>query len=67
MKWSFNSDALKQESVLSDVNPGEVVHIDGSFYVVMAKSYGNLKNYINCVKLSSGYMFPFHKNTVVEV
>lgn len=67
MKWSFNSDAQKYSCSLKCVNSGEVVHIDGSFYVVMAKSYINLKNYVNCVKLSRGYMFPFHENTVVEV
>lgn len=68
MKWSFNSDALKQERVLSGVNPGEVVDIDGIFYMVIARDYTNEdKNYINCAKIYTGELIPFNQNTLVDV
>ena len=68
MKWSFNSDALKQERVLSDVNPGEVVDIDGIFYMVIAKEYDQFReDYINCAKIYTGELIPFNQNTLVDV
>lgn len=68
MKWSFNSDALKQERVLSGVNPGEVVDIDGFFYMVIAKEYDQFReDYINCAKIYTGELIPFNQNTLVDV
>lgn len=68
MKWSFNSDALKQERVLNDVNPGEVIDIDGIFYMVTAREYDQFReDYINCVKIYTGELIPFNQNTLVDV
>lgn len=68
MKWSFNSDALKQERVLNDVSPGEVIDINGIFYVVTAREYDQFReDYINCVKIYTGDLIPFKQNTLVDV
>jgi hypothetical protein len=70
MKWCFYShgDAVKHERVLSGVNPGEVVDIDGIFYMVTAKEYDQFReDHINCVKIYTGELIPFNQNILVDV